>query len=182
MFRSLEEIKRLRRLAGINQNELAQQARVSQSLIAKIESGKVEPTYNNALRIFEALDQLRQKQELKAKEVMNEKVIFAKYNDPVIEVTKTMKKKGVSQIPVLRQWKVCGLISESIVLKEMLDHPNEINKARVKDLMDDATPIVSPESGLKMLLELLKDNHIVLVAEKGEIKGIISKADLLGRI
>ncbi len=182
MFRSLEEIKRLRRLAGINQSELAQHAGVSQSLIAKIESGKVEPTYSNALRIFDALDQLRQKQELKAREIMNEKVIFAKYNDLVINVTKTMKRKGVSQIPVLRQGKVCGLISESTVLKEVLEHPDNLNKAHVKDLMDDAPPIVSPESGLKMLLELLKDYPIVLVAEKGEIKGIISKADLLGRI
>ena len=29
---------------------------------------------------------------------------------------------------------------------------------------------------------LLKDNLIVLVADKGNIKGIISKSDLLGRI
>ena len=181
-FRPLEEIKRLRRIADVNQKELASKAGVSQSLIAKIESGKVEPTYNNARRIFEALDQLQQKKEVKAKEVMNTKVIFAKDNDLILKINKTMKTKGVSQIPVLRKGKVCGLISESLILKEVLEHPEEVNRAKVGDLMEEAPPIVSPEAGLKMLLELLKDYPVVLVAEKGDIKGIISKADLLGRI
>jgi len=70
-FRNLTEIKQLRRKYHLNQKELAQRAEVSQSLIAKIEAGKVEPSYSKAKLIFEALDQLREKEEVKAKDIAN---------------------------------------------------------------------------------------------------------------
>ena len=73
VFKSLNEIKKLRKKYNLNQKELADKAGVSQSLIAKIESGKVEPTFTKAQKIFEALDELREKEEIKAKEIMNTK-------------------------------------------------------------------------------------------------------------
>ena len=91
MFESLDTIKKMRISLGINQTVLAQKAGVSQSLIAKIEAGKVEPTYSKALQIFEDLEQLRSKEELKAKQRMNQKVIFAKVTDSLLEVIKLMK-------------------------------------------------------------------------------------------
>ncbi|MBU1622358.1 MAG: CBS domain-containing protein, partial [Nanoarchaeota archaeon] len=51
-----------------------------------------------------------------------------------------------------------------------------------EEIMEDAPPIVSPKTNLKILLELLKESQLILVAEKGETKGIISKTDLLDRI
>ena len=48
--------------------------------------------------------------------------------------------------------------------------------------MEDTPPIVSTKTGLKILIELLKDSPLILVAEKGEIKGIISKTDVLDKI
>ena len=42
-FRTLEEIKRLRKKYHLNQKELAQRGDVSQSLIATVEGGTVEP-------------------------------------------------------------------------------------------------------------------------------------------
>jgi predicted transcriptional regulator len=55
MLYELEEIKKLRRKLGIGQKELAGLANVSQSLIAKIESKKIEPTYNKVRKIFDIL-------------------------------------------------------------------------------------------------------------------------------
>lgn len=182
MFPPLSEIKRQRKLLDLNQKQLADKAEVSQSLIAKIESGKVEPTYNNAVRIFQSLNELKEKEELKAKDLWHTKVFFAQMSDSVHAIAKLMKEKGVSQLPVLYKEKVCGLITESIILKRFSENPAGIIKIKVGDLMEEAPPIVSKETGLKMLLELLKTSSVLLVAEKGEIKGIISKADLLGRI
>ncbi len=182
MLENLDEIKRIRKKHGLNQKELAEKADVSQSLIAKIESGKIEPSFSNAKKIFQALEELREKEELKAKQLMNKKVVFAKANDKVREVIQTMKKKSISQIPVMNKNNVCGLITEGIIVKNIATNPEKINQLKVEEIMDDAPPIISIKTGMKTILELLKDNLIVLVADKGDVKGIISKSDLLGKI
>ena len=182
MFQSLDNIKRLRKSIDINQAELAKKAGVSQSLIAKIEAGKVEPTYNNAKKIFEALDELKSKEELKAKDLMNTKLVFANVDDSLFQIIKLMKQKNVSQLPVLNKDKVCGMVTENAILEKVLENPNKIKELKAEDIMQEAPPIIPKESGLRLIQELIKQNPIILVAEKGEVKGIISKTDLLDRI
>ena len=182
MIENLQKIKKTRKNLGINQKELAERAGVSQSLIAKIESGKVDPTFTKAKKIFQALEELREKEEIKAKQIMNKKVVFVKMNDKVKTIIQTMKKKGISQVPVLEKEKVCGLITESIILKKLMKDPESINTIKAEEIMEDVPPIIPIKTGLKTLLELLKDVPLVLVAEKGDIKGIISKTDLLDKI
>jgi len=181
MIEKLEQIKRIRKKLGINQKELADKAGVSQSLIAKIEANKIDPTFTRVKQIFQALEELREKEDIKAKQVMNKKVSFAKSTDKVKDVVKIMKKKGISQIPVLHKEKVIGLITETGILRSISNNPENI-LTTVEKIMNEVPPIVSPKAGMKVLLELLKDSQIVLVAEKGDIKGIISKSDLLERI
>ncbi|HIG93488.1 TPA: helix-turn-helix domain-containing protein [Candidatus Woesearchaeota archaeon] len=179
---SLEDIRRLRKKYHLTQKQLADRSGVSQSLLAKIEAQRVEPTYSKAQAIFAALDSLREKQELKAKELLNQKVSFAHGQDSLIEVIKVMKLKGISQMPVLVNERVCGLISETAIVNALIDHPARLQALKVSDVMEDAPPIVSLHAGLRTVTELLRDAPIVLVAEKGNIKGLISKTDLLGKM
>ncbi|MBI2151474.1 CBS domain-containing protein [Candidatus Woesearchaeota archaeon] len=181
-FKSIEEIGRLRKRLGLTQKELAANSGVSQSLIAKIESGSVEPTYSKAQNIFEALENLRAKEEIKAEQIMKTKVISVTLKEIVKEVIKIMKTKSISQMPVMDKEKVCGVITESAILMNLREHPEKMNYLRAEEVMEETPPIVSPKAGQKLLLELLKDYPIVLVAEKGEIKGLISKTDVLGKM
>ncbi|MBI2668218.1 CBS domain-containing protein [Candidatus Woesearchaeota archaeon] len=179
---TLEQIKRLRKKYHLNQKELADKAGVSQSLIAKIEAGKLDPSYTKAQQIFQALEQLREKEEIKAHQIMNSKIIFAQSSDHLKDIIKIMKQKGISQVPVMQKEKVCGIISESAILQKIADHPETVSSLKAGEVMDDVPPIVSLQTGLKTLLQLLQDNQIVLVAEKGDVKGIISKSDVLGKM
>jgi len=179
---SLQEIKTLRKKYNINQKELAARSGVSQSLIAKIEAGKVEPTFSKAQKIFQALEELRDKEELKAHQIMQTKVLFVKPNESLKTIIKLMKSKGISQLPVKDKEKISGIVSEKAILKYIVEHPEKISSLKAEDVMDDTPPIISPKTGQKLLLELLKDYSIVLVAEKGEVKGLITKSDLLGKI
>ena len=116
MMQNLNEIKQTRKNLGINQKELAERAGVSQSLIAKIESGKIDPTFTKAKQIFQALEELREKEEIKTNKIMNRKVVFVQANDKIKEIIQLMKKKGISQVPVLEKEKVCGQIGEQVAL------------------------------------------------------------------
>ncbi len=82
---NLSQIKKLRKKLDLNQKELANSSGVSQSLIAKIEAGKIEPTYTKACRILETLKDLAEKEELKASDLMNKKIVFVKPQDKVGE-------------------------------------------------------------------------------------------------
>ena len=58
MLYELNRIKQMRTELGLTQTELANISRVSQSLIAKIERGNIEPSYSIARRIFIVLEEL----------------------------------------------------------------------------------------------------------------------------
>jgi predicted transcriptional regulator len=178
----LEEIKIMRKRHSLNQTELAKKAGVSQSLIAKIEAGKVDPTYTNAKKIFEALEELQVKEETKAEEIMNKRVSLVDVNELVGEVIRVMKYREISQVPIVSRGKVVGIITESTILERMMNEPEKTKHYRAGDIMEEAPPIISRKTGLKTVAELLKSNAILLVAEKGEISGVITKADLLGQV
>ena len=88
---SLEDIKTVRAQLGITQAELAYRAKVSQSLIAKIESGLLDPTYNNAKKIFDALDDLTKHKEIKAEEIMTKRIVSVGKESGVHEIIKKIK-------------------------------------------------------------------------------------------
>ena len=59
MLPKLEEISKRRRVLGLSQKQLARLAGVSQSLIAKVEAGKTEPSYLRTKSIFDTLEKLQ---------------------------------------------------------------------------------------------------------------------------
>lgn len=174
----IDEIKHIRKKLGLTQNQLAQRAQVSQSLIAKIESGRLDPTYSNAQKIFNALNDLSKKQEAKAGELMTDKVISVIPEDSIKDAITRMKKFNISQMPVIEEHKSIGLVSESIILEAMLNKQVK----RVKEIMRDSPPVISKNTSLGIISNLLKFYSLILVSEDGKLKGVITRADLLAKI
>ena len=61
IFPDINTIQAKRQKLGIKQKELAQLSRVSQSMIAKLEKQRIEPSYSVAKRIFLTLENLNHK-------------------------------------------------------------------------------------------------------------------------
>lgn len=181
MLPSLEEIRKRRISLGLTQGGLAKLAGISQSLVAKIESKKAEPSYSNAKRIFEALDSLHSKEEKKAEEIMLSPVLSAKVSEPIGKTLSLMREKGVSQLPVLEEGVVVGTISESGILSliEKGYTMESIRKTPVSAAMEPALPQVGRNTRYSSIIQLLKESPAILVVEKGKILGIITKADLV---
>jgi len=174
----LQTLKKLRKAVGLTQQQLAKQAEVSQSLIAKIESGNLDPTYSNVQKIASALERLHHHQEQKAKDIMQKKVITIKPKETLHEVIEKMRKHSISQLPVLANTTVVGMISETAILDGILHHKGKI----VQDIMEEAPPIIAPETRVSIVSSLLQFSPLVLVAEKGNLKGVITKSDVLSKI
>ena len=165
----------------MTQKQLAVICSMSQSLIAKIESKKVSPSYAYIKKIFENLEALEKKEELKAKDIMNNPVVFVNPNDKTFKAIKIMKEKGFSQLPVVDNGVAVGSVSDKNILELISNGENTkyVYNKSVKDFMEDSFPTVSKETGLNVMAAILKQNFAVLVSDKGKNVGIVTKADLL---
>ena len=174
----LGEVKKIRKKIGMTQTELANRAGVSQSLIAKIESGRIDPTYTKTRKIFAALSELEKKEEVNAGQLMTSRIVSVSPGMPIKEAIAKMKKFQISQLPVMDRSKLIGLVSESSILDALLKSKATI----VKEIMQESPPIVSKITSIQVVSNLLKHYPIVVVSEEGKLIGLITKSDLLGKM
>lgn len=181
MLPRLEEIARRRRGLGLTQKDLALLAGVSQSLIAKIEALKINPSYERAKRIFDALEELERKNEAKAKEIASRKVVGVRRQDLVAKATAVMRQTGFSQLPVLDNGFVVGSVSEKSILTQVVKGKDlgELSRERVGDIMEEPFPQLDEDSPLSAIPTLLQYSPAVILTKKGRPSGIVTRADLL---
>ena len=181
MLPPLEEIAQKRRLLDLKQAELAKLAGVSQSLIAKLESGKIDPAYTKVKTIFEALEKLEVQTKIQAGKVLHKKIVGIQKNEPVSKVVQLMKNHGYSQLPVFDGKLSVGSISEKTILNQILAGKDldQIAALPIEDVMEEAFPQVDEDAPLSLISGLLQVYSAVLVSKKGTVVGIITKADLL---
>src|SRR5256712_11757725 len=95
------QLKRLRLQLGMTQARLAREAGVSQSLIAKIEAGVVDPAFSSLKAISEGLSSSRATAGEKAADVMSSPVVSVQAAEKLSGCIALMKKPGISPMPVL---------------------------------------------------------------------------------
>lgn len=179
MLPDISQIRNFRKSLGMTQKELSELSGVSQPLIARIESGKVNASYSNIKRIFEALEKFQaMHKNLTANDIMTKNVLSISKNEKITNAAKIMKMKNISQLPVMEKNKIIGTVSEKDISHAFSINENP-KKLLVKDIMEDPLPIINQNSTIDMISRILDFNPAVLVMAKGKIYGIISRADLL---
>ena len=169
MFPPLEEIAQKRQMLGLKQAELAKLAGVSQSLIAKLESGRIDSFYTKV------------KTKIQAGKVLQNKIVGIQKNEPISKSVQLMKRHGYSQLPVFDGKHAVGSISEKTILSQILAGKDltQISKLPTEEVMEEAFPQVDEDAPLALISNLLQVYSAVLVTKKGAVVGIITKADLL---
>jgi predicted transcriptional regulator len=181
MLHGLSEIKRLRKQHNLTQSQLAKLSGISQSLIAKVESGKTDASYTKIQKIFEVLENIGKNNELKAEDIMTARIFSIDKNAPVNDAIRKMKAHSISQLPVTEKEKIVGLVTENDIITKVAEGKSSAELI-VRDVMEDAPPTISGRTPLSAVTELLRHVPLVLVSEGGKMKGLITKADVLNRI
>jgi len=186
MLPSLDEYQKRRKLLKLSQYQLAKKAGVSQSLIAKMESKRIEPSYNKVKMIDQALELEEQKQKtsIKAKDVYTSKIAKVNASDPIIKAIKIMQTNSFSQLPVYENDIVVGSITEHSILhaqSEENDYKLSSN-VKVEKIMEPPFPQINENTPIKPIRHLLEFYQAVLVLIKDSPMGIITRADLLKTI
>ena len=176
MVFDITQLKKVRKQLELTQTEFARRAGISQSMIAKIEAGKLDPTYTYVKKIEDALQLLTKREEKEARDIMHRGITSVRRNDTVAHVIKLFSTYKISQMPVIENIQVIGLVTES----SLLEHAEEkMFTQRVEDVMVDSPPIITSTTKLSVITPLLKFYPVVLIQDKGRLEGIISKADIL---
>ena len=185
MLPTIEEIGKMRKNLGISQKELARTCGVSQSYIARMEKGSINPTYDKIRKIYDYLSVFSKKAEsfdLIASKIMSKSVITCHLNDPIISALNTMREKGYSQLPVVNgENKIMGTITEADVNEILLKGTpiDSLKNLSVRKVMGPSLPQMPMNTPVSVIYPILRFSNAVLVMDGGELKGIISKADIL---
>jgi predicted transcriptional regulator len=181
MFPSLEDIAKKRRQLGLKQVELAKLSGVSQSLVAKLEAGTIDSSYTKVKTIFDVLERLQTKTKIQEEKIVPAHLVSVQENEPISRVVQLMKDHGYSQVPVFKGKQCVGSISEKSILRQILAGKDlaQISKLPASEIMEESFPQVAEDAPLSLISSLLQVYSAVLVSKKGNVTGILTKADLL---
>lgn len=176
-----EDVRKLRQKLGLTQSELARRAGVSQSLIARIEAGDIDPRLSTLRKIWKVLRDARVTKGLCAGDIMKSPVVHVTPKDTIAYATRLMKENDISQLPVLENGIQVGSISEAGLVSAVTSERDlaEISMKPVIEVMNDGFPTVSKNLDVATVSRFVEVNPAVLVVERGKVIGIITKADII---
>lgn len=166
-------MKKMRLEAGLTQSQLAKMVGVSQAHIAKIEGEKVDPRLSTVNKILEILTDRKRK---RCSEIMTRDVIVTNPKEKIKKVSEIMVKHAISQLPVVENGQIVGMITEEGIVKHL---SSDISEEIVENIMEPPLPSVPEDTDLVTIRSILETHSGVLVTRKGKLVGIITRSDLL---
>ncbi|MBC2856607.1 MAG: CBS domain-containing protein [Cetobacterium sp.] len=144
----------------------------------------------------------------KIKDVVNQDLVTVEKGTTFDKIVLLMKEKGIGKIPVLDNNKLIGVVTrEDILVKQekaplppviafwevLIALPNtkdfqqrlrKFASFKVEDLMSDYYLVASMEDDLEaMVTKMIEENYnYILVIENSDLKGIVTKSDLIKKL
>ncbi|ELZ34191.1 XRE family transcriptional regulator [Halogeometricum pallidum JCM 14848] len=172
------DLRERRKELDLTQSTLAEMAGVSQPLIARIEGGDVDPRLSTLRRIVNALDEA-EGSVVRADDLMNTTVVSVSPDDSVRTARDRMLEEGFSQLPVIRDGRPVGIISNGDIRRLGDD---DVGELPVAEVMREAITTVEPAATLEEIDSSLDHHSAVLVVEGGQTVGIVTEADVAARL
>ena len=175
----LPELRRRRLSLGIPLGDLARAVGRSDATLSRIERGQIRPSYELVQRIVAYLESHERVAlpTLTATDVMNRSVVTVDGAADLVRASHLLEKGGFSQLPVLENGRVTGSLGEAAILRA-LARP-ESRRLKVRDVQEVAYPQIDESFPADLLAGLLGRYPAVLVLYRGDLKGIITRADLI---
>ena len=97
----------------------------------------------------------------------------------VRDVIALMKEKGISQVPVMDGTQLAGIVNESGLLDKLFTDGEEGLNADVASVANDAFEVADPDAPVGLFNHLFSQGKVVIVWERGEVRGLITKIDVI---
>jgi predicted transcriptional regulator len=177
-----QELRVMRKRTHLTQKDLAKRAGISQALVARIESGDVDPRVSTLRKILRVINEVSENK-FTIKYIMHQPVTTVDAEETIGKAVEVMWKNGISQLPVMKGDDIVGSIREETILKKLKDESfKELLNMPISYLLEKPFPIVTNDTDLDEVSKLLSmGSPAVLVNEHGRMVGIITKIDLIAK-
>lgn len=105
-------------------------------------------------------------------------VVSAKPHDRVGDVITTLKTHGISQIPIVEDGKLAGLVHEVDLLRHLVQGKGSLDST-IQELIESEYATVTVDTKVELLKNVLNDAKVAIVTDGTKVVGIISKIDLI---
>lgn len=107
-------------------------------------------------------------------------LITAAPDDRVTDVIEVMRRHDISQLPVMDNGRLVGIITEVDLLEHMLfgEHEHDARET-IAPIVNPDTALVEPDTSLAVLGEIFSQRKVAIVVDGGQVNGILTKIDLI---
>jgi predicted transcriptional regulator len=177
----ISEIRELRVKLRVSQRKLAKELGVNQSTIAKIENGKIRPSYEAVSRIFDYLGTFHEMNMGVIQDIQVSPVVYVGNRERLGKAIQIMQRHGFKQLPIKDGELVTGSLSERSVSRQLLrvKRPNDLLRRQVSSFREEPFPIVPEATPVPWVIPLLQHAQAVLTSSGGKVRGIVTNADLI---
>lgn len=108
-------------------------------------------------------------------------VWFIDPDAPVLEAIQTMADRGIGALPVMRDGKLLGIVSERDYARKVILKDRSSADTPVRDIMTSPVTTISPDEAVHNCMEIMTQQRIrhLPVVERGIVVGMISIGDLV---
>jgi cystathionine beta-synthase len=108
-------------------------------------------------------------------------VVTVTSEDNLITTYKRMRMFDVSQLPVVDNGQITGLIDESDILLGLYEDEDSF-QMKVAEVMVTNLETVPPSAGIDKIVELFKEDKVAIIAEGQTFHGLITQIDLINHL
>ncbi len=90
-----------------------------------------------------------------------------------------MRAADVSQLPIIENDNIVGLVDESDMLGALLEGSEKAFELPVKDVMVTRLETISADAPIRDLVPLFRNDHVAIVLDRGRFLGIATRLDLI---
>ncbi|MFC6299891.1 CBS domain-containing protein [Pseudomonas sp. CCM 7893] len=118
---------------------------------------------------------------LKSKDQQNQQVHTIPHDHTVFEALIVMASKNVGALPVMKDGKVAGIISERDYARKVILHGLSSVTTKAHEIMNSPVITVDTHQSVETCMNIMTDRHLrhLPVVENGELLGLLSIGDLV---
>jgi cystathionine beta-synthase len=109
---------------------------------------------------------------------MGKNIATASPTSKVREVIDTLKSLGVSQLPVVTNGKLTGLVAEVDLLRHLVSGHKTLDST-IGELIESDYATVTVDTKVELVQSILADAKVAIVTDREAVVGIVTKIDLI---
>ena len=127
---------------------------------------------------FSNREQFGDLRDLIARRAWERAAVTVNSTELVMAAYRRMKLYDVSQLPVMQDGKIIGIVDEEDILLEVFENPQHFNEPVTK-AMESHLVTVPVDAPLPQLMEIFNRGLVAIVMKGNEFQGLVTRIDLL---